>query len=360
MSDFLNQFASQFQATNNNAFDQNPPDTRAFSDRTGFLKAECKLKEFRPKENEQSHVRLIPWPGVGYFAQKVALHYGIGVEKQTICCRMMLGPTETCMLCKQSRRFYAMGNKNLGYDWAAKQRHAVIVIDRNNMQLGPMIWTIAESTIQAIRTAIKDPISNAVRAIDDLAAGYDIVFKKRKKNDKAPYATIEDIFIANNPTPLGTEEQLKQWLPMVVESPLSQILHFLSDDEIRAVSGLTSDGELPPEAPAQLPVDNTPVAAPPAGFSAPAGFQYSPPPAQAQAPVQTAQFGPVPGAVPPGFGPAPGATPPVNPIPAVIAPASSNALDLEALRAQIEGHVKNVSEPAKVADQTPAAPPAQT
>lgn len=206
-----------FKATNADTFLKNDPTEREYSDfKSLYISG---VNTLIIESQKKYHIRLIPWPKFSYFARKASYHFKIGPEKQTFVCAKMQGEDVPCPICKASRIAYNQGDKKKGGDLAAKQRHVFIVIDRNNQAKGPQLMTWSEQAISSLRSRINDPITNAPRAIDDLANGNDILFTKRQLiPGKSPFETVEDLMVANQPCPVSTNmAEVKAWTDHIKE-----------------------------------------------------------------------------------------------------------------------------------------------
>lgn len=234
---------ADFGGTNAVTFEKNDAREREYVDKRSFLKTNIPTLLIPSKE--PCHVRLIPWPGFNYFAKKCSVHFQIGPEKNSYPCLKMLGDEHVCPICKASRIAYSAGNKELGGALKATQRHLLIVIDRKNPEKGPMILQWSDTAVDDLRNRINDPITKAPRPIDHILHGFDIMFTKRQKEKNSKFETIEDMFVANQSTPLGdSEQQIRTWLEYTRATfgvEFLSLFDFKTADELEAVLNGSSD-----------------------------------------------------------------------------------------------------------------------
>lgn len=228
---------ADFAGTNAATFEKHDAREREYVDKRSFLKPN--IPTLLIPANEALHVRLIPWPGFNYFAKKCSVHFQIGAEKNSYPCLKMLGDEVTCPICKASRIAYSSGNKDLGGALRATQRHLLIAINRNDLEKGPMILQWSDTAVEDLRNRINDPITKAPRPVDSIMNGYDVMFTKRKKEKNSKFETIEDMFVANQSTPLSdNEQQMRNWLEYVRKTfgvEFLELFDFKSADELEAV-----------------------------------------------------------------------------------------------------------------------------
>ena len=232
---FESQFAD-FIPTNAETFQKNLPNEKEYTDKKTFLKHGYVM--FAAQSGKANHIRLIPWPGFGYFARKASVHYGIGVEKNAYACLKMLGEDKNCPICKASRVAYAAANKEKGKELSANQRHLLIIVDRNQTVKGPQVLVWSETAVTDLRSRIDDPITKAPRAIDAIQNGFDVMFTKRKQNPGAKFETTEDLFVANTPTPLSSDmNEMTNWLNYCRDkfTDYNSMFEFKTEAELEAI-----------------------------------------------------------------------------------------------------------------------------
>lgn len=234
---FASEF-SDFQSTSKENYEKNVPENREYSDRINYIRSD--VKQLKPTADVKSKIRLLPIPGLGYFAKQVRVHFQLGPEKNSVGCPVMKG--EECPVCKQSRLYYNASNKDMGKQLSAKTYHLCWVIDRHAMDKGPQLWAIPDTTISQIRNLMAHPETGEIRPLDGLDVGYDIYFTKRKKTASAEYLTIEDIQINPDPSPLTADIPLgRQWLTYVRNHPIESLINYVSKEELEKMIGLRED-----------------------------------------------------------------------------------------------------------------------
>lgn len=297
-SNFASQFAD-FQSTSSDTYAAKDPNIREFTDRAAPFKDVAILN---PKKEVRSHVRLIPWPGLGYFARQVRMHFGVGPDKVTFPCLCMLGEGVSCPSCVKARYYYGLGDKKMGGIFNSKVRHLCWVIDRNEPEKGPQLWQIPDQTINSIRSMMLDPRTGAVRSVDHIENGFDLFFVKRAETAQSPYLTINDIQLDFNPSALGTQEQLYLWFDYIRNHPFESLPNYPTRERVNELVDATDgsgadDAFVPPTTTAQAAASATPGALSqaatnfqyPAPVQQPSGYPAVPPAPQAPATPQYAQ-----------------------------------------------------------------------
>lgn len=233
--DFLSEFGSVTAETKT----YNNPDVREYSDRTNWISKDIRLA--KPKENVDCRYRLIATPGSPpLFSRQVSLHYKVGTAQNAVSCSVMQG--KECKLCQNSRELYATGQKDAGYERAAKIYHLLWVIDRADPSVGPMIWQVPQTTIQAIWNLMEDRATKAILPVNDLLVGFDLFFV-RKKN-QGNFLTVQNLIFDREKSPLCTDnETMIKWLGHIKQfTPLDPFLTFMSlEDQAKAVESEYSD-----------------------------------------------------------------------------------------------------------------------
>lgn len=238
-------FGDKFKTTTQEAFDQHKVKKNNSNRFTYLAKT---LKMWRPEEGEgddkQNRIRLIPLPDVGYFALRTEVHYDVGPDGASTTCPKERG--ERCPLCEKSRELYNEKKKEAAKEYRASIVHLFYIIDRKHPEEGVQVWALGGTqTMEKIRDLAKDPEGPLIE-VDDLDAGFDLFFKKYKKEGSGfDGATFNNINFSRNPSPLTKDEdQAEEWLNFILENPLTEALQFLSTEEIEeAMYGKSDSGD---------------------------------------------------------------------------------------------------------------------
>jgi hypothetical protein len=237
-------FASMFAGTTEDTFAANEPSKVSISDRLNWISRDIPL--LNPTEKVKQRVRLIPHPKLGYFAKPTRNHFKLGAEKNSLCCPKLKGPEYPCPVCAHVRELYKQADeygegtaeyealRSLAGGMRAQSRHVAWVIDRGDIDKGPQLWAFSESTLQTIRSQFKDPDTGANVQLDNIRAGFDLYFEKKKQAGKT-MATIEDIRASREETPLGTPDQIEKWLKFIVDHPVEDHFVFASPEQMEAM-----------------------------------------------------------------------------------------------------------------------------
>jgi len=197
----------------------------------GFLKGDH--DRFTPHKGENV-VRILPptWDEAEHFGYDAWVHYGIGPDNSSFLCpHKMKG--EECPICEERARADAAGDEEYARQLAPSHRVLYWVIDRDNEKNGPLIWTAPWASIDKEITAqVKDSRTGEILEIDHPDHGYDIEFLKEGERDRTKYTGIR---ISRHESELGRNAE--EWLELVQENPLPDLLVFSDYDDIAKAFG---------------------------------------------------------------------------------------------------------------------------
>jgi len=203
-------------------FDPSAPIAPPKSDDSPFFKAEPGENILRivpmsaDMASKFASVGLEPTPFVPVPKHFYARPGGDGYVSTQCPKKLGAGP---CPICEESDILRASadeGDRDLGWDMAAKPKRLVNVIVRGQEAAGPKIWELSTpmgkpkgmTMFEKLVAAMSG--SAGVDAIDPIN-GYDIILTKTVTG-KGKMGTSYTIVGARQPSPLGTPEQINAWM----------------------------------------------------------------------------------------------------------------------------------------------------
>lgn len=189
---------------------------------------------WKPKEGE-NRIRFLPptWEDAEHYGLDVYVHYGIGSDDQAyLCAAKMKG--EACPICDERKRAQKDGDDQYAKDLAPVKRVLVWVIDRNDEDAGPQLWSMAWSIDAEIASLSIDKRSGETLFIDNPEDGYDIEISRKGTKLRTKYSGTK---IDRKPSPLADDQDTAdEWLKMVQENPLTDVLVYFDPEHIAAVA----------------------------------------------------------------------------------------------------------------------------
>lgn len=204
-----------------------------------------KYNTFNPKEGDH-RVRILPptWDDAEHFGHDIYVHFGIGPDNQSyLCHEKMRGEQDP--IDEERRRAQNDGDSEYAKELSAKQRVAVWVIDRDNEEEGPMVWSMPWTVDRDIADLMCDRRTGEIFEIDNPEEGYDVDIKRHGSGKQTRY-TVQ---IARRATPLHDDpEVMEEWLNYILDNPIPETFNFYDYDHIDLVfSGGTASKKDAPE-----------------------------------------------------------------------------------------------------------------
>lgn len=199
---------------------------------------------FKPAEGD-NHLRVLPptWEDAEHFGLDIFVHYGIGSDDAAyLSLRKM--KNIACPLDEELVRAQREGNEELTKDLRCTKRCLVWVIDRNNEDKGPLLWSMPWTVDKEFSSKCRNKRTGATYNIDDPEEGYDVYFTRTgtKRNTK-----YEGFDIDRDPSPLHENpKRARKWLKFITDNPLTSTLNYYDYKHIATVlqGGLaTTDDE---------------------------------------------------------------------------------------------------------------------
>lgn len=154
-----------------------------------------------------STIRILPAIGtMEYFFMEVGQHYIVDGSKPFYCPSICSEGVEKCPICEVNEALYRAGEKDAASKFRATRAFFMNVIDRSNPGQGVQRYAPGTTVFQAIASMISDPDYGD---ISDEADGYDIKIERvgeGRENTKYQVRPVK------RPTPLGTDEQIEEWM----------------------------------------------------------------------------------------------------------------------------------------------------
>lgn len=192
---------------------------------------------FTPKENK-NRVRILPptWKDPEHWSYEIYIHYGIGADNLSYLCLAKMKDKD-CPVCDERRKAKADGDQDYASSIAARTRYLVWVIDRENEEEGPLLWSQPSIMDQELSNRVYDVHTGEVLEIDNPEEGYDVTFTREGTGIKTRYIAID---IVRHATSITEKESLfNRWMETVVDNPIPTCLNFYDYDHIdKAFSGV--------------------------------------------------------------------------------------------------------------------------
>ena len=192
-----------------------------------YIKSDFPL--FKPSEGK-NNIRILPatWEDTekwkNSFGIIVHTHYGIGADNTTYLCPEKMKFSKSCPICDERTRVQNSGDKDYLSSLYVSRRLLVYLIDRDNEEVGPLIWAIPKTVASEIIDESKDIEDNEALPIDNPDEGYDISFiavKAGKRN-----CEYRKIRLARDPSTLFEDDDYTdEVLSFLMKNPLPEVLN---------------------------------------------------------------------------------------------------------------------------------------
>ena len=182
---------------------------------------------FSPKGNMKLRILPPTWSSEpDHWGFDAYIHYQIGPDNAAYLCLNKM-KSEDCPICQERLKAEKEGEADYAKALAPTKRVLVWIIDRNNEDAGPLIWSMPWTVDRDIcKLSIDD--SGEIVYIDDPDNGYDVLLSREGEGQKTKYNGIQ---IARRSSPLGKDT----WLEYVIQNPLSECLHYYDAQYIKSI-----------------------------------------------------------------------------------------------------------------------------
>lgn len=180
-----------------------------------------------------STIRILPPVGtMDYFFVEVGQHYIDDKAKPHYCPAITSEGKLPCPICEVNEELYRAGEKDAASKFRASRSFFMNVIDRSNPGQGVQKYGPGTTVFQAIASMISDPDYGDV---SDAVEGYDIKIERvGEGRENTKYQTRP----VKRSTPLGTDEQMEEWLAAAEDLKQFVTDQLLPYDELAKVSGV--------------------------------------------------------------------------------------------------------------------------
>ena len=191
-------------------------------------------KLFKPRDGKNI-IRIIPptWPEAEHYGYEIWCNYGIGVDDQSyLSLSKMKGEKDP--LAEARKQAERNGNKKLADSLQPRKRVLIYVIDRNNEDEGPQLWSAPWTVDKDFCNLSFDEDTREVIMVDDPEEGCDIRFYKEGTGLTTKYDAAKMRLM--KPSRLHEDEKLMdEWLEFAQENSIPDCLNFFDYDHIASV-----------------------------------------------------------------------------------------------------------------------------
>lgn len=187
---------------------------------------------FTPAEGH-NRIRILPptWDDFNHWGYQQFVHYDVGPDSQSYLCplKMGIGP---CPICDERK---SVGKSDEAYSrtLSPNQRIALWVIDRNEEEAGPKLWSMARTIDVDLGYRSVDKQTGDLLPLYNIDKGYDIEFTREGTGVKTRYTGIE---ITRHSLPLHDDpDTVDEWLDYVEENPIPSVFVFYDYEHIEGV-----------------------------------------------------------------------------------------------------------------------------
>lgn len=192
-----------------------------------------KFDLFRPKVGK-NYIRILPptWRDYQGFAYTVFVHRNVGSDNSVYLC-LAKHLREPCPICEEVRALDNDGDGEAGKQLYARKSSVMWVIDRNDQEKGPQLYTCGYTIEQDICDCCIDTRTGQTIDILHPDNGFDISF--RRGNEK-PYPKTSGIVIDRDPSPIDDDQKWQDhYIKFIQNNPIPDVLEFYEYDHIYGV-----------------------------------------------------------------------------------------------------------------------------
>lgn len=197
------------------------------------------------KMKDNNRLRILPptWPDARHYGYEAWVYYNIGQGSYLSLKRMNHEPDPVADL---EMEFNNSGDKVNAKKCRATRRVVCWVIDRDNEDLGPLLWNCPWTLDRDIAIIADDQETKAMLLLDHPDEGWDITFKRDTSGEFANYIACR--LATRNPTALhSNQKQADEWLDFVTNNPVPDQFHYPTfkelEDLVRGVTGEENQDE---------------------------------------------------------------------------------------------------------------------
>jgi len=191
-------------------------------------------KMYKPKDGKNI-IRILPptWDNAEHYAIDVHINYGIGADNQSyLSLSKMKGEADP--IAEAMREAEKAGDKKLAKALKPNKRALMWVIDRNNPDEGPLLWSAPMMVDKSFANLAIDEDTGETIYIDDPEEGCDVRFYKEGEKLNTKYPGEKMKLLPKGPISQDQGEQ-DEWLEFINANPLPDVLQFYDYDHIALV-----------------------------------------------------------------------------------------------------------------------------
>lgn len=215
-----------------------------------IFKPKYKVMKVRDGKNL---IRVMPptWDNAKHYGYDIWVNYSIGVDNQSyLSLSKMKAAADP--IAEARREAERAGDKELAKSLQPRQRILMWVIDRQDEDEGPQLFSAPFTVDKAFAALSFDEDTKEVIYIDDPAEGCDVRFYKEGQGLKTDYPPEKMRIL--KPSPLSSDKgQMREWLEFIQQNPVPDVLNYYSYDQIatafdgRAASNTDDEDEDEPK-----------------------------------------------------------------------------------------------------------------
>lgn len=200
------------------------------------------LTFFTPQEG-RNRIRILPpfW-GNGseqeFWSFQIDIHFGIGPDDISyVCPERQKGipghKREKCPVCAEATNLHNNGQQEEARQFWPRARRAMWVIDRQDEEAGPKLWTCAKTLDDNIADIAAHPDNNGVLNLCDSNDGFDVLFQREGTGIRTRYTGVT---IARKESPLCGDPDLGlEWVEYAEANPIPKLINIYPAEHIQKV-----------------------------------------------------------------------------------------------------------------------------
>lgn len=216
---------AKFQYKRRNADNVKKRMNQSATNRDGFINDDVDMYKVKDGDNL---VRFLPptfdnlnGTEAEHYGLDVFVHYDIGTDGSSFLC-LEQNYNEPCPVCQARLEMEADGLKEEADKLKARKRVLIYIIDRDNEDSGPVVWSAPWTVDKDVSMRSYDKRSGEVYYPDDPEEGFDIEFAREGKGKTTKYVGVQ---LARKQSALSRDEDIMdEWLDKIAENPLHSIL----------------------------------------------------------------------------------------------------------------------------------------
>jgi hypothetical protein len=216
---------AKFQYKRRNADNVKKRMNQSATNRDGFINDDVDMYKVKDGDNL---VRFLPptfenlnGADAEHYGLDVFVHYDVGTDGSSFLC-LEQNFNEPCPICQARLEMEAEGLKEEADKLKARKRVLIYVIDRDNEDAGPLVWSAPWTVDKDVSMRSYDKRSGEVYYPDDPEDGFDIEFAREGKGRTTKYVGVQ---LARKSSALSRDEdEMDEWLDKIAGNPLHKIL----------------------------------------------------------------------------------------------------------------------------------------